>query len=85
MKDITKPETMLELQGDLVLVSGELLASIVRVMDGKPHGHLELASLDKAHDTWEFSQELGDSLVPAVPAKLDKKFRERNVKWTLEA
>ena len=76
-RDVTNRETMLELQGDLVLVNpgkDELLLTIVRLVDINKQELLLVDRGSKARDTWTLTQELCDRLTPS---------KDPQAKWAL--
>jgi len=69
MKDITKPDTMRELQGDVVLVidgKEEMLLTIVRVMEEPQHLVLSnRESKPQDRESFPLSQENADKFKPS--------------------
>ena len=73
--DVTKRETMLKLQGDTVLLNGELVVTIVRVID-VDRQWLELSTRTKKNpECWPLTQELCDQLKPS---------KDPQAKWVLD-
>lgn len=76
--DVTNPETMRELQGDIVLIiieGRESLFTIVRFMEGK-HGLLQLSNrTDKGTERLDLTQAVFDSMKP---------IKHEQAKWRLE-
>lgn len=75
--NVTQRETMLQLQGDLVLVETgdeELLLTIVRIVDVDKQELALVNRQSKAHETWPFTQEVCDRLLPS---------KDPRAKWRL--
>jgi hypothetical protein len=76
--DVTSPETMRELQGDIVLIvigGEEFLYTIVRFMDSKT-GRLQLSNRsDKGGEHLDLTQAVMDSMKP---------IKHEQAKWRLE-
>jgi len=73
-RDVTRRDTMLELQGDTVLLDNELVLTIVRVIDVNKQW-LELSTRTRKNcESWPLTQELANLLKPS---------KDPRAKWTL--
>jgi hypothetical protein len=81
MKDITKLDTMIELQGDAVLVDDgneTIVLTIVHFVDPPDRRLILVYKEPKVREEWPFTQEMANMLVPFKDPK------EPRIKWRLK-